>query len=294
MCYTREFMEQEYNRTVATKRDSDICLFLHHHYGRICVFNYEELKQQVRDWNDIDARVEDHNNKTFTTMDGRNWYVLVVQLYKNGEMSEENPMCAMSMLLFGTMVSGLTYAFETEAMRDAVAKAVQTKTPMPIRPFGGMTQQKLRDIAKMSPACAAGFALLDLCSPQKKPTFACSICQKEAEGYGNNPQPVNSGKCCDDCNRSVVIPARMNQIQKRREEEIKEADRKAKQAEAELLAMLDSDSGSDGSNKSNKKSKKEQEKERVRQANKERERVKKQREAFYKKTGTWQGNVVKK
>jgi hypothetical protein len=261
MCYTREFMEQEYNRTVATKRDSDICLFLHHHYGRICVFNYEELKQQVRDWNDIDARVEDYNNKTFTSKDGRNWYVLVVQLYENGEMSEENPMCAMSMLLFGTMVSGLTYAFETEAMRDAVAKAIQTKTPMPIRLFGKYLLQR------------------------SIPTFACSICQKQAEGYGNNPQPVNSGKCCDDCNRSVVIPARMNQIQKRREEEIKEADRKAKQAEAELLAMLDSDSGSDGSNKFNKKSKKEQEKERVRQANKERERVKKQREAFYKKAG---------
>lgn len=42
--------------------------------------------------------------------------------------------------------------------------------------------------------------------------FTCCICGKEAEGYGNNPEPVqpyDSGKCCDDCNRDVVIPKRI-------------------------------------------------------------------------------------
>ena len=38
----------------------------------------------------------------------------------------------------------------------------------------------------------------------------CCICGKEFTGYGNNPDPVKSdGKCCDNCNRDVVIPARM-------------------------------------------------------------------------------------
>ena len=37
----------------------------------------------------------------------------------------------------------------------------------------------------------------------------CSICGKEYSGWGNNAQPVNDGRCCDDCNTTAVIPARL-------------------------------------------------------------------------------------
>jgi len=42
----------------------------------------------------------------------------------------------------------------------------------------------------------------------------CSICGKEIpvkNGWdsGNNAQPVNDGRCCDECNFDVVIPKRM-------------------------------------------------------------------------------------
>ena len=37
----------------------------------------------------------------------------------------------------------------------------------------------------------------------------CSICGKGYDGYGNNAEPVNSGRCCDDCNATQVIPARI-------------------------------------------------------------------------------------
>ena len=48
----------------------------------------------------------------------------------------------------------------------------------------------------------------------------CSICNgyikplKDEESkvvweHGNNAEPVNSGRCCDDCNWKVVIPARL-------------------------------------------------------------------------------------
>lgn len=40
----------------------------------------------------------------------------------------------------------------------------------------------------------------------------CSICQDRYEGYGNNAEPVNDGRCCDRCNWTVVIPARLNMI----------------------------------------------------------------------------------
>ena len=37
----------------------------------------------------------------------------------------------------------------------------------------------------------------------------CSICNKEYDEYGNNAEPINDGRCCDNCNATVVIPARM-------------------------------------------------------------------------------------
>jgi len=50
----------------------------------------------------------------------------------------------------------------------------------------------------------------------------CSICEGHIEPLrddkgeivwegGNNAQPVNDGRCCDECNMTVVIPARMAQ-----------------------------------------------------------------------------------
>lgn len=44
-----------------------------------------------------------------------------------------------------------------------------------------------------------------------KEPLVCCICGKKIEGqWGNNPSPVKSeGKCCDDCNNSVVLSARL-------------------------------------------------------------------------------------
>lgn len=44
-------------------------------------------------------------------------------------------------------------------------------------------------------------------------TQYCSICKRPFEGWGNNADPVNNGRCCDTCNMTVVIPARMTLIQ---------------------------------------------------------------------------------
>ena len=42
----------------------------------------------------------------------------------------------------------------------------------------------------------------------------CSICKGEIEAVGdwtegNNAEPVNNGRCCDLCNETKVIPARI-------------------------------------------------------------------------------------
>ena len=44
--------------------------------------------------------------------------------------------------------------------------------------------------------------------------YKCSICGeqipvKNGWNEGNNAEPVNSGRCCDVCNDTVVIPARL-------------------------------------------------------------------------------------
>ena len=45
--------------------------------------------------------------------------------------------------------------------------------------------------------------------------FACCICGKGSKGFGNNPETVGALKysldaqCCDECNDTDVIPARL-------------------------------------------------------------------------------------
>ena len=33
----------------------------------------------------------------------------------------------------------------------------------------------------------------------------CSICNEDFEGFGNNAEPINDGRCCDDCNNLVIM-----------------------------------------------------------------------------------------
>lgn len=43
----------------------------------------------------------------------------------------------------------------------------------------------------------------------------CVLCGTEITDYGNNPDPVaQNGRCCDHCNSTKVIPARLEQARK--------------------------------------------------------------------------------
>ena len=45
--------------------------------------------------------------------------------------------------------------------------------------------------------------------------FICCICGKRIRNHGNNPWPIKrSGKCCDECNTNIVIPARVDKVLK--------------------------------------------------------------------------------
>lgn len=49
----------------------------------------------------------------------------------------------------------------------------------------------------------------------------CSICGKEIDiqqnGWtgGHNAQPINSGRCCTNCNNTIVLPRRIRDINRR-------------------------------------------------------------------------------
>ena len=44
--------------------------------------------------------------------------------------------------------------------------------------------------------------------------YHCYFCGHLFRGYGNNPAPVRSEslRCCDNCNATVVIPARLARL----------------------------------------------------------------------------------
>lgn len=51
----------------------------------------------------------------------------------------------------------------------------------------------------------------------KANSFVCCICHRKTYGYGNNPYPLCDEKdyesrCCDECDNTYVIPARIARI----------------------------------------------------------------------------------
>lgn len=40
----------------------------------------------------------------------------------------------------------------------------------------------------------------------------CSLCDNTITGFGNNAQPLSIDRCCDTCNTTKVIPARMEKV----------------------------------------------------------------------------------
>lgn len=46
----------------------------------------------------------------------------------------------------------------------------------------------------------------------------CCICGKPYRGYGNNPEPVKSeGRCCDECNKTIVLRAKVRELKRVRD-----------------------------------------------------------------------------
>jgi hypothetical protein len=127
------------------------------------------------------------NNLEVVAPDGKTWFLAVLS-QKEGVVCDSHCVClfhkmdAMALMLFGVMVDGYAFAFETAQVRDLFVEAVNTHTPM------------------SRPACA-------LCP---------SVCDNE---YGNNPFPLapSDKRCCDRCGAEKVIPHRLKEEAKKME-----------------------------------------------------------------------------
>ena len=196
---TREQVETEYSQNQRLKNPTDIGFTWVEAKGKVGVFNYPELKEQVEMWiKDPQTKCYDYNNRKVETPDGKEWWVLVLQIcLPNGELDEpKNPMGSMSLMLFGVMVAGYTYAFENETLRDWVFEAVSQRKPMPPRLYGKAGKEVYERTQSL------------------KPNPSCCLCGEICDcPYGNNPFPLaTDGVCCSACNSSKVIPARMKGI----------------------------------------------------------------------------------
>lgn len=65
----------------------------------------------------------------------------------------------------------------------------------------------------------------------------CSICKRDYVGHGNNAQPINKGRCCDDCNGDVIAArlntlasSKSNQLTKKQNATTKETSKKSTKA----------------------------------------------------------------
>lgn len=51
--------------------------------------------------------------------------------------------------------------------------------------------------------------------PDNQSNNICSICGDTFSEYGNNAQPINDGRCCNQCNQ-IVIFRRIKDMQRAR------------------------------------------------------------------------------
>jgi hypothetical protein len=201
--FTKEQIKKQYNYMLRkfNPNAGDMGFSWIQHVSDFALFNLQEIVKQVKFWRKNNVKAFDYNNKEFE-VDGRKWYVLIAQPYKDGEM-EECGMCVVSMLLFGTWVNGYTYAFAEESQRDLIFRLINDEKETGLKSLD------------------ATITFLERETKETPTNPICMFCKKECENeFGNNPYPLapkrvcekGLSRCCGDCNRKEVIPARINGV----------------------------------------------------------------------------------
>ena len=96
----------------------------------------KDVKQQMKMWRKMakkgELKICGYNNRD-VEYDGKTWYILVAQPYKDGDLENCN-IDPMSMCIFSFMVSGYCYAFRTKENRDMTYNYVMKDIAEPSKP----------------------------------------------------------------------------------------------------------------------------------------------------------------
>lgn len=168
---------RDYFGMLDEKTRSDICWSYYQRLKGMALLNSEELRSQSKLWRysakEGKLKIHAYNNVTKTTFDGREWHLLVITPYKDGEeaMLKADPAAAMLMKQF---INGYVYFFKKKENRDSIYEYVMK----------GL---------------------------EKGDKHECCLCGESYGEFGNSASPLSEGSCCDNCNASLVIPARIQQ-----------------------------------------------------------------------------------
>jgi hypothetical protein len=196
---TIEQVTHEYTYNDQHKKPNDIGWCWKHAHNRVGIFNYEEILDQLAEWRKMpEVFCLQDNNQEVTTPDGKTWWSLTVS-------HDDASLDSCALLLFGNMVSGYVYYFETKEIRDLLFTAIKTKTAPPAQSKTTPTERG----EWFQRSCNWNGPLPDD-AQRPKCCFCSATCEDQ---YGNNPNPFYAGsglRCCNSCNTTQVIPARLD------------------------------------------------------------------------------------
>ena len=126
-------MKEAWDISMADKQDG-IAIALHQQIGCFMWLSVADTQQQMKMWRKRakagELKICAYNNKE-VVVDGKTWYILIVQPYKDGKLCGE--IDASGLMIFGIMATGFIYAFKTEANRDMTYKYVMKGVEEPSR-----------------------------------------------------------------------------------------------------------------------------------------------------------------
>ena len=178
--HTRD-VKKQWNIALKDKQ-TDICICWNHSHRCFSWLSAADMQQQMKMWRkqakQDTMKICAYNNRD-VDVDGKMWYIMIVQPYKDGDLDDCN-LDPAAMSIFGIMVDGYCYAFEHKENRDKtykyVMKGIEEKTEvsetkeeitpkMKMRSFGDkiVTLQKTDEV--VSPFVATLRKRVEVVSP---------------------------------------------------------------------------------------------------------------------------------
>ena len=231
--YHRNMIVPLYEYALTQEREGDMALCFVAREKDFGWLSVRDCLSQQMEWRKLaqtrKLKISKFNNKEATDDKGNKWYFFVVQPYKNGKIAECN-MDLFGLFVLGEAVSGYIYAFRKKEDRDGIYQAVMAFIPQPTVIDGEESEEfvvlEKEPTVKVSFGAFCGehsFGPIDVwydcqqcldkeVEDNKKGEGRCCLCEGRYTNWGNNPQPLNDNpqkRCCDLCNTSKVLPARM-------------------------------------------------------------------------------------